>query len=195
VEVMTMAEDGVGGTGYSLEDLSDYLDRGREPRIDEIESDPECQAVLASLGRMGALSRELVSAEAGSAIDEGFFDAIMREVAREVRAGRDIPLAPADDQTRLVITEGAVRAMLREIGDLQPGVIVERTRISGDVTDPDEGVRVEIVMSVAFGRPMQAAADTVREIATEALARHTALSISAIDVTVDSVHGEGGGPA
>ncbi|WP_371357815.1 hypothetical protein, partial [Salmonella sp. M127] len=52
--------DDVGGSGYSLEDLSAYLDRGRTPRIPAIERNAECQALMASMERMGRLSREIV---------------------------------------------------------------------------------------------------------------------------------------
>ncbi|TQJ31535.1 Asp23/Gls24 family envelope stress response protein [Microbacterium sp. SLBN-146] len=186
---MTVDDDGIGGSGYSMEDLSDYLDRGREPFVEEIETNPECQAVLSSLERMGQLSREMVDEESESTLDEGWFDGIMREVAREVRAGRDIPLVQLDDRTTLVVTEGAVRGMLRELGDALPGVIVERTRIAGDITEPGGRVNLDVAISVAFGRPLQQAADDVRRIATAALTRHTALSVDEVNVTVDSIHG------
>ena len=189
-----MDDDGIGGSGYSLAELSDYLERGREPRNAEIESNAECQAVLASLGRLGELSRALVADES-AAVDERWFDGIMREVTREVRAGRDIPLGAADERATIVTTEGAIRALLREVSDALPGVIVERTRLTGDVGVAGGEVGVEIAMSVAFGRSLQGAADEVRRIAADALARHTALTVTGVDVTVDSVHGmeaEGG---
>ncbi len=181
-----MDDDGIGGSGYTLDDLSDYLDRGRVPAIPEIDANPECQAVLDSLTRMSAVSKELVDTEA-AAVDASWFDAVMREVTREVRAGRDIPLAE-DDDTHLVITEGAIRAMVRETGDALPGVIVERTRIVGDVDDAEEGVRVEVAISVAYGQRMRRAADHVRRATADALAKHTPLRIASIDVTVDSLH-------
>jgi hypothetical protein len=188
---MTVSDDGIGGSGYSLEDLSDYLDRGRSPAIPEIDTNAECQAVLASLERMGALSRSLVEEEA-TEVDETWFDGLMREVAREVRAGRDIPLAASEPATQLVVTEGAIRALVRELGDALPGVVVERTRIEGDVTDAGAEVSVQIAISVGFGRSLPHAADEVRRVARSAIERHTGRRVTTVDVTVDALHGPDG---
>ena len=100
--------DDVGGSGFSLEDLSAYLDRGRTPRIPAIERNAECQALLASMERMGHLSREIIDEQAAEPLAESWYDEIMREVMREFRAGRDIPLARTADGTQLVVTEGAL---------------------------------------------------------------------------------------
>ena len=54
---MTTTDDDIGGSGYSLEQLSDYLDRGRTPAIAEIDENPACQAMLDSLGTLKPLDQ------------------------------------------------------------------------------------------------------------------------------------------
>jgi hypothetical protein len=181
-------DDGIGGSGYSMEQLSDYHDRGRTPPIPAIDSDPQCQAVLDSLERFGALSRDLVASEARDEVDAGWFDAVMREVVREARAGRDIPLVD-EAAARLFVTEGAVRGLVREAGDAVRGALVGQTRIEGDVSDPASEVIVHVSISVAYGHRIQDVADEVRRVARDALVRHTALRVVAVDVIVDTVHG------
>jgi uncharacterized alkaline shock family protein YloU len=183
-----MDDDTVGGSGYTLEDLSAYLDRGRAPAIAAIDTNAECQAVLASLERFGALSRELVDRESREPLAEGWFDSVMRDVTREVRAGRDIPLVAPGERIELVITEGAVRELVREAGDAVDGVIVGRTSLDGDLDEAGAVVSVRVTISVRFGMPLTAVADAVRAAVAEALSLHTALRVAAVDVVVDNIH-------
>ena len=181
--------DGIGGSGYTIEQLSDYLDGGRSPRIPAIEENAECRAVLDSLEHASALSRELVERDAATAPagDPPWWDDLLRTVALEVRAGRDIPLASRDPRVSLAITEGAIRGLVRSAGDSVPGVLVGSCRIS--VEPP---VDVAVTISVLFGAPVLASADLVRDRVAEALAAHTELDVGSIDVTVIDVHVEGG---
>jgi len=174
---------GIGDSGYSLEQLSDYLDAGRTPAIPAIDDNAECQAVLASLERVGALSRDLVARDASTepALDESWFGGLLTAITREVKAGRDLPLASPDPRTRLSITEGAVRELVRSAGDSVDGVIV------GRVTLIDES-RVELSVSVLLGAPVRDAAELVRQRVFSELLKHTELSIDSVDVTVSDVH-------
>ena len=180
-------DETIGDSGYTLEDLSAYLDRGRTPRIADIETDAEARAVLSSLERFGALSRELVERET-EPVTPGWFDAVMRDVTRELRAGRDIPLAAPDERVEVVITEGAIRELIREAGDAVPGVLVGRTTIDGVTDELGAEVSVHVTISVVFGRPLADAARAVREAVTHALNVHTALRVGAVDVVVDNIH-------
>ncbi len=173
--------DDIGGSGYSLDDLSAYLDRGRTPPIAAIDRNPECQALLDAMTRLGALSQQLVDRDvAEQAPTPGWLDGLLDTVAQEVRAGKDLPYAEG-----LVVTEGAVRTLVREAGDGVPGALVGRTRIR----DLDGAPRIEIELSVLGDRPLVAVADQVREVVAAALLRHTPLTSAAIDVTVVDVHG------
>ncbi len=188
-------EPTIGGTRYTLEDLGDYLDRGREPRIDEIETDAECRAVLDNLERLGALSRELVDADAASApaLDEAWLGRLLGTIGRELKAGRDIPLASPQPGVDLAITEGAVRELIRAAGDAVDGVIVGSSSLVGDLATPEAPVRVRLAVSVRPSRPIRERTDAVREAVAAALAAHTELTIEAVDVTVTDLHGIGEG--
>ena len=178
--------DDVGGSGYSLEDLSTYLDRGRTPRIPAIERNAECQALLASMERMGRLSREIVDEQATEPLAESWYDEIMREVMREFRAGRDIPLARTEDGTQLVVTEGALYELIRSVGDDVEGVLVGRVRI--DQPEPTAPLEVRVIVSVLFGYPMQTTVERMRDGIRAAIERHGELRVGRVDVTVGDVH-------
>ena len=180
----------IGGTRYTVEDLSAYADRGRTPRIAAIEEDAECRAVLDGIERLGALSRELLADDVARApkVDESWIDRVITSIGRELRAGRDIPLADADGRTSTVITEGAVRELTRAAGDSVEGVIVGGSRISGDVDVPDGAVSVAVTISVVTGVPVRERAEAVRDRIRSELQRHTRLRIEAVDVTVVDLH-------
>ena len=178
--------DDVGGSGYSLEDLSAYLDRGRTPRIPAIERNAECQALMASMERMGRLSREIVDEQAAEPLAESWYDEIMREVMREFRAGRDIPLARTEDGTQLVVTEGALYELIRTVGDEVEGVLVGRVR--SDQPEPTAPLDVRVTVSVLFGYPMQDTVDRMRDGIRAAVERHGDLRVGRVDVTVGDVH-------
>lgn len=183
---------GVGGSGYSLEDLSAYLDRGRTPRIAAIDTNAECQSVLASMERMGALSRDLVARESARPLDEGWYDGLMREIMREFRAGSDIPLRTAEPESGLYVTEGALYELVRAAGDEVPGILVGRTKLRRDAETGE--FDVTITVSVRFGERVEEVADAARAAVAAAIESQGDLRVRSVDVTVDNVHlddGEG----
>lgn len=184
--MMSENGDDIGGSGYSLEDLSAYLDRGRTPRIPAIERNAECQAILASMDRMGRLSREIVEEQAAEPLAESWYDDIMREVMREFRAGRDIPLARTADGTELVVTEGALYELIRSVGDGIDGLFVGRVRV--DQAEPEAPLDVRVTVSVRFGRPMTAVVEQMRDGIRSAIEQHGDLRVGRVDVTVGDVH-------
>jgi uncharacterized alkaline shock family protein YloU len=179
--------DDIGGTGLTIDDLSDYLDSGRLPRNPVIENNAECRQVLADLERLGALSRELVIEEAtDAAASAAWFDRVMSTIATEVRAGRDVPFA-TEPGLEVVITEGAIRSAIRAAGDSVPGALVGRTRIDGDVEVPGSPVTVRLSIAVIFGEPLPLVTAAVREAVADALRRLTPLQVVEIDIVVDDV--------
>jgi hypothetical protein len=190
-------DDEAGDDGaISPERLVDYLDAGRQPYDPEIEESPEATAQLAALERLRSMGARLFEADAAAtpAPDPSWIAGVMDRVRLESRAGRQIPLSSIDDRSTLHITEGAVRALIREAGDGVEGAMVISCTIRGDVSVPGALVRVEVVVSGLFGRSLPALADAVREAVSSRLSRQTELTIESVDVTVDDVHlhGEGG---
>lgn len=186
----TDAAAGVGGSGYTLDELSDYLDRGRTPAIPDIDDNAECQAALASLERLGSLSRSLVVQDArdNPTIDESWLGSLLDTIGREVKAGRDIPLSVSDPAVTLSITEGAVRELVRAAGDSVDGVLVGSCQVDGDIDHPTAGVTIRLTISVVLSAPVHELARAVRERVHTELLTHTELRIDAIDVTVSDVH-------
>jgi hypothetical protein len=187
---MSTAQDDIGGSGYTLDDLSDYLDAGRSPANPQIDNNAECQAVLASLDRLTSLSHELVTRDAAAApsLDEGWIGSLMATIGREVRAGRDIPIGSSDPSTTLSVTEGALRELVRAAGDSVDGVLVGSSELTGDLSQPGAPITVAVSVSVVLNAPVVDLAQAVRERVHSELLKHTELAIEAIDVTVSDVH-------
>ncbi|MGY6499045.1 MAG: Asp23/Gls24 family envelope stress response protein [Microcella sp.] len=182
--------DGIGATGYDLAALGEYLDRDCQPPIPAIDESPECQAALDRLRRVRSLSRELVDDDARQQppLPVEWVRGLLAGLELDVRAGRDIPFGGDDPATRLSITEGAVREVVRGAGDAVPGVLVGGVTLDGDVTTPGAAIGVELRISVALVEPIPDIAEHVRARVTTALLSHTELHVTRIDVTVDDVH-------
>jgi hypothetical protein len=182
-----MQEQGIGGSGYDMEELSAYLDRGEQPRIAAIDDNAECQAVLASMRHWSGLSRELVHRDAaGLERDESFFESIMGRIAVEVRAGRDIEFASPRPGTRLVVTEGAIRELLRGTGDGVTGALVLGCRLAW--REDDTVLDADVSLSVRGGMAIAPVAAEVRTALAMAIARHTPAAPGTIDIRVEDVH-------
>lgn len=184
------ASDDEAHDAIGIDELSDYLDRGRLPYDPAIEESPEHRRTLRALERVRALSGALIDDDAANlpAPTENWFGSILTQVRREARAGRDIPLASTDPDVELTITEGAVRGIVREAGDSVSGVLVGRCRLQGDVADPGADIAVEVTISVFWGVPIADAAQQVRERIHSRLLTQTELRVSTIDVRVEDVY-------
>ena len=174
--------------GRTLDELSDYLARGRRPVDPGIEGSAECRAALAALERLGATTRALLDEEAArTPVDDGWVGRIMDGIRLDVQAGRRIPVAHPDPAADLAVTEGAVRALVRGVGDAIDGVIVGRCRLAGEVETPGAPIEVHVEISVRYGEPLAAVADAVRDAVAGELSRHTELNVAALDVTVTDI--------
>jgi uncharacterized alkaline shock family protein YloU len=185
---MSMPHD-VFECGHTLEELSLYLDTGEFPDPPHLESCPECRSGLDSLRRLSAAGEELFAndlAAAGSGRDDWMKD-ILANLTLELRPGRSIPLHSDDPADTLSETEGSVIALVRSVADSLPGAVAGKVRLEGDVTVPGEPVAVHVDLAVLFGHPLMPRAASLRQDLATALARHTELNISAIDITVTDV--------
>ncbi|WP_292831248.1 Asp23/Gls24 family envelope stress response protein [Microbacterium sp.] len=184
--------DGIGESGYTLEDLAAYHDRGRVPADPAIDGDPQCCSVLDSMDHLGMLSRNLLESDSALDLSESWLQKILGQVARESRAGRDMPMEGGGD-VQLVVTEGAVRGLVRAAGDRVPGVLVERVEVLIDGAAPDGARTVSIALSISVlhGLTLPTVAGDVRNEVRRALLEHTTWAVDRVDVTIDSLRLQG----
>jgi hypothetical protein len=172
--------------GHSIDSLSDYLDRGRQPRDPSIESSPAAQNALAALSRLRAVAPRVIAADAEyfAPQNENWIKRILDQIGVQAHAGRDIPISHDVEGAVLSISEGAVRAIVREVGDDTPGLLVERCRLHGDVETPGAPVEVHVVVSTFDGTDTAEAITRFQTDVEAALREHTDLSIAGITVRV-----------
>ncbi|MBF4596982.1 MULTISPECIES: hypothetical protein [Curtobacterium] len=172
--------------GHSIDELTDYLDAGMQPADPSIDDSPACQNALAAIIRVRHASlRSLeVAAREEAPADESWISGVLANISIEARSGRDVPLRPLSETERPVMTEGAIRSLIRRTGDAVTGVLVARCQLEGDVTELASPVRVVVEIAIAPGLSIPTAADLVRTAVGEALAEQTDLLVEAIDVVV-----------
>ncbi|TDW71589.1 hypothetical protein EDF51_10590 [Curtobacterium sp. PhB25] len=172
--------------GHSIDELADYLDAGMQPPDPTIDGSPACQNALAailrvrhaSLGSLEAAARDEAPA------DESWIGGVLANISLESRSGRDVPLRAQSESERPVMTEGAIRSLIRRTGDGVPGVLVARCRLDGDVTELAAPIRVVVEVAIMSGPSIVATADLVRTGVAQALAEQTDLVVESIDVVV-----------
>jgi hypothetical protein len=172
--------------GHTVEELSDYLDRGREPRDPAIEASPAAQHALAALSRLRAVAPRIIAADADrfAPENENWIKRILDQIGVQAHAGRDIPIPYDVEGAVLSISEGAVRALVRDAGDQTEGLLVERVRLDGDIETPDAPVDVHVVVSTFEGLDESRVTADFTERAMEALQKHTTLAVKSITVRV-----------
>ncbi|WP_394254917.1 hypothetical protein [Pseudoclavibacter helvolus] len=182
-------EPTIGAAGYKLTQLSEYLDAGRQPYNAAIEEDPECERALAALERVARASHDLIEAESAAtpAPSGAWLQSMLRGIAMDARAGREIPLASVEPEFEFSQSEGVVRELIRRTGDAIDGVLIGRCVLDGEVTEPGAPVHVTVSVTVLGLRPLHPLADRVRDAIADALARHTTLEITGIDIVIVEV--------
>jgi len=177
-------------SGHTIDELSDYLDAGRLPANPSIDQSASCQLALDALARLREVARTLLDVDVRNApaADDNWVHRILDNIGLEARAGRDIPLRHPAPSAELVLTEGAVRGIIRTAGDSIDGILIGRCRFSGDVSVPGEPISVSVEASAVWGKPIMAAADRVRQAIHRELQTHTELNVTDIDVTVHDIH-------
>lgn len=175
--------------GHTLDELTDYLDAGRQPADRSIDESPGCQLALDALARLQGLGAELIAAEAAAEpeVDESWVDRILSGIAMDARAGRRIPFDSPDPKADLAITEGAVRGLIRSAENAVPGLLVGRCRLDGDVAQPGSPIRVEIDASALHGQSIPKVAEELRAEVDRSLRAHTELNVVAIDIAIKDI--------
>jgi len=176
--------------GHTIEELSDYLDAGRQPRDDSIENSPGSRIALDALSRLRQESWAMLEVEArtDSATERSWIGRVIANISRESRAGRAIPVSHPDPATHLNISEGSVRGLIRAAGDGTYAALIGTVELVGDVTVPNEEITVNTTASVAYGENLTVVAEVIRQKIAAALHRHTELNIVAINVSIQDVH-------
>lgn len=176
--------------GHTMDELVDYLDRGRTPYDASIERSAACRLALDGMRRLSELSASSLrrQADLDPGRDEGWISGLLDTIKSEIRSGRDVPISHPDSALRLALTEAAVRGLIRRAGDTMGGVIMGRCTLEGDIGTPGAPVRVVVTCSLEFGEPVDEVATRLRRRIGTALATHTELLIEEIDVIVDDVH-------
>lgn len=176
--------------GKTVDELSDYLAAGRLPYDPDIETCPECLNALDALERVGMLSRSLLEREARELPPPpaNWFDRIMDVFRSEMRVGRSLPVQHPDPRVQITITEGAVRALVRSVGDEIDGLYIGRVDIDGDAEVPGAPVEVNIAGTIGWEQSVLDATALLRSAVYEALAQHTDLNVVAVNVTIEDVH-------
>ena len=85
------------------------------------------------------------------------------------------------------ITEGALKALIRDAGDAVPGALLGRIVFDGDVSDPHTELTVAIQVMVRPHTVIPTAVALIRQAAMDSLSRHTTARITAINVTIVDV--------
>ena len=176
--------------GKTIEELSAYLAADRMPPNPDIDTCPECLSALDGLDHVAQLSRDLIARDIGRQPDppESWITTIMTNIAQEVRSGRSLPLRHDNPEVTLSITEGAVRALVRSVGDGIDGVVIGRCRIDGDAETLDAPVQIAITASILWGCSPQELSEVLRSRVREALRQHTDLSVAAVNIVIDDLH-------
>lgn len=176
--------------GHTIEELSDYLEAGRVPPDPLIDESASCQIALEALERLGPLTQQLFAADtaAEAGADQGWVQRILSSISFDARAGRRIPIAPAEAGADLGITEGAVHGLIRGAERAAPGALLGKCTLHGDITEPAAPVSVSVEMSAPYGAAVVELGELVRAEIGAYLAAHTTLNIVSVDVVVRDIH-------
>lgn len=191
---MTDPDDTVSASELADDELFDeltgFLNRGEEPPQELLDRSASNQIAFRSMLRVRSMAKQLLQVDAASApaLEDGWVTRILGNVRREAHAGRDIPLSHPSPRASLVMTEGAVRGLIRAAGDRVSGALIGSCRLVGDVSLPGASVEVEVEVSVFWGESLPAIANRLRSVIRTTLIQHTELAVSTIDVVISDVH-------
>ncbi|TDT61469.1 hypothetical protein [Frigoribacterium sp. PhB116] len=188
VETLSFEPDRLDG--HTIDELADYLDAGMTPADPTIDDSPACQNALDALTRVRMLSHGALEADAldEDVREDDWITEIITNISLEAHAGRDIPLPPLKETENSVITEGAVRSIVRRSGDTVDGVLIGRCTLEGDVTTPGAPVVVRVWARIIrdHGATTNAVTEAVCSVVEEALRTHTEMNVESIDVMIRS---------
>ncbi|MFT2815448.1 Asp23/Gls24 family envelope stress response protein [Leifsonia sp. A12D58] len=175
--------------GHTVDELLEYYDAGFAPADPSIDNSAGCQIALAAIRRLRTLTDEFLEDESRTLppLDGSWITGILNQISVQAQAGRDIPLYQLESDSGVVVTEGAVRAIIRSAGDDLPGLLVGRIRFTGDITRPGAPVGVDVDATAIWGRNIPESADELKHAIAAELNKHTHLNVTSINVTIHDI--------
>lgn len=178
--------------GHTIEELADYLDAGRSPRDESIESSASCRHAIAALARLRRVAREFMADPpdidpVDPSADDAWVSSVLSRIALDAHAGADFPLAPPTDDVALVMSEGALRALVRAAGDDEAGFLVGRILFASDLQDLAQPLRIRVNVTVLHGLIIPEAVDRLRARIAASVLLHTAFTAIRTDITVQDL--------
>ena len=175
-----------GGCRMTMEEFDAHLPTGSPASEAHVPGCPECQARLAALGWLEALSAELFEEDvrAAGAGDQSWLEDVLANPSLESTAGRSMPPAgarPDDDRLR---TESSIISLIRATGDAVDGTIIGKCRLYGELAAAQAPVRVEVSVTALWGYPLPGLAADLRATLSGALTTRTDLNVTGIDIIV-----------
>lgn len=176
--------------GHTLDELDDYLDRGRLPADPAIDDSPACQIALSALQRLRSITGSFLEEpdDRSPGTEEDWIGRVLAVLPIEARAGRDFPLQIAEPDTDASVTEGALRGLVRSIGDAVPGLLVGGVRFG----DPDPGMQqvdLDVQIALRYGVPLQEAEARLRAALRDGLTPHAPFPLGRVDIRVVALMG------
>ncbi|MEB4614689.1 hypothetical protein, partial [Leucobacter sp. M11] len=175
--------------GFTLDELAEYLDRGRTPRNPEIEANEECRSVLTSLARVRTLTGDALAAEATvhGHLDQPWVERVFSMIRADAREGRAIPVRHPHPAVRLSISERALRALIRACGDQVAGAVIGRVLFHGDIDVAGAPVAVEVRIALFMFTAVSAVAQPLRDRIGRVIRTHTDLALTEVNLVFTNV--------
>jgi hypothetical protein len=177
--------------GHTVDELSDYLEAGCEPPDPSIDDSPACRIALAALQRLRDLAGEYLDGDPSEPeVGRDWISAVIAAIPIDARAGRRFPIPVEDPQVAAHVTEGAIRGLVRVVGDEVPGLLVGAVRVGSD-----EPVPLSIDVALVYGTVLTEAVDAFRNALRLVLPDHVPFALGRIDIDVIGLIPAGGGDA
>lgn len=175
--------------GHTVDELSDYLADNRHPADRSIDNSPACQIALSALQRLRVLSDDYLTgtpSAAETSSDQDWIARVLAVLPLEARAGRSFSAPVAATDTSLEVTEGALRGLIRSIGDAIPGFLIGAIRIhilDGHADTAD----LEIEAALRYGTKLSDVDNAFRTALERDLPRHAPFAVRAVHLTIVSL--------
>jgi hypothetical protein len=165
--------------GHTLEELADYLERDRRPVDPSIEESPACLIALDALQRLRDTAGSFLDDDQADAASDDWIGAVLEAIPLDARSGRSFPIRTPYPDLDAAVTEGALRGLVRAIGDAVPGLLVGGVRLS-----PGGTPSLDVDVALVHGHALPDAVDRLRRDLFGELPLHVPFPVDVVDVHV-----------